>query len=191
MRRRVASSPRSSFCNNSHRQIALGHPLHFGQELFGQDGNVGLLQAGRGEDVHHTLRGHSAGDDLAHRQVEVLFGTRFSLRPLGKGGSHLLEEPDVVTYPERLFVGNGQSKGLGKFAYRLQAAVLPIFLGKNVLLGGRQQQPTFLGWTCRPFRPVEAVEQGAADIVPFQHHRHRFFLVDGGVAGPAALGVGE
>ena len=153
-----------------HRQVALGHSLHFGQELFGQDGNVGLLQAGRGEDVDHTLRGHSAGDDLAHRQVQVLFGTRFCLGPLGKGGSHLLEEPDVVTDAECLFVWDCQGEGLGQFPYRLQAAVLPIFLGKDVLQGRRDQIQRSAGVPVVHFDQSKPVEQGAADFVLLQHH---------------------
>ena len=46
---------------------------------------------------------------------------------------------------------------------------LPFSWAKNVLLGreGSNNQPFPWDGVCRPFRPVEAVEQGAADFVPF------------------------
>ena len=42
-----------------------------------------------------------------------------------------------------------------------------------------------------PRRPVEAVEQAAADLVLLQHDRDGLGLVDGGLARAAALGVGR
>ena len=59
-----------------------------------------------------------------------------------------------------------------------------------MLLGGRQQIQTLLGRAGCPDGPVEAVQQSAADVVFFLHHRNRFRLVDGGVSGAAALRIG-
>ncbi len=42
-----------------------------------------------------------------------------------------------------------------------------------------------------PGRPVEAVEQAAADLVLLEHHGDGLVLVDRGLAGAAALGVGR
>ena len=46
-------------------EVALSHAPHFGQEFLGEDGDVRLLEARRGEDVDHVFRGHRPRDDLA------------------------------------------------------------------------------------------------------------------------------
>jgi hypothetical protein len=43
----------------------------------------------------------------------------------------------------------------------------------------------------RPFRPIEAVEEAAADLVLFMHRRDRFFLIEGRPPSAAALRVGR
>ena len=87
-------------------------------------------------------------------------------------------------------VGHGQGEGLGQLPHHRDAPVLAVLLKQNVLLGRRDQCHPLRGRARGPLGPVEAAEQGAADFVLLQHHRHRLFLVDGGAAGAAALGVG-
>ena len=60
-----------------------------------------------------------------------------------------------------------------------------------MLLRGWQQAEAFLRRTGSPLGPVEAVEQTAADFVLLQHHRHRFRLIECGLSGAAAFGVGR
>lgn len=47
----------------------------------------------------------------------------------------------------------------------------------------------FLRRPGRPARPVEAVEEGLADLVLFEENRYRLHLVDRGLPRPAALGI--
>ena len=81
-------------------------------------------------------------------------------------------------------------KGLRQLADGVQAAFLTVVLDQDVLLGGRQQSQPFLRNTSRPHRPVESVEQGAADLVLFQHDRHRFVLTQRRPPHTPARGVG-
>ena len=48
------------------------HALDLGEELLGEDGDVGLVEAGRLEDVDDALGCDGAGDDLTHRVVQLL-----------------------------------------------------------------------------------------------------------------------
>jgi len=79
---------------------------------------------------------------------------------------------------------------LRKLKHRLHATVLAVLLGQDVFLGGRQQTQTFRRCARNPSRPVESVEQTAADLILFEHHRHGFRLIERGSSCAAALGVG-
>ena len=66
---------------------------------------------------------------------------------------------------------------------------LAVGLSQDVFLR-RGEQGQSLAWPSRdPVRPVEAVEEAAADLVLFQHEGNRLTLFDRGFPGSAALGV--
>jgi hypothetical protein len=69
----------------STRQVALRQPAHLGEKLVGEDRDVGLLQAGRGEDVDHLVGGHGPGDDLADGVVQVVRRPAARRPRLGQG----------------------------------------------------------------------------------------------------------
>jgi hypothetical protein len=57
-------------------EVALRHAAHLGQELVGEDRDVGLLEAGGGEDVDDLVGHHRLGDDLADGVVQLFVGLR-------------------------------------------------------------------------------------------------------------------
>ena len=68
-----------------------------------------------------------------------------------------------------------------RIAYlRISEASLAVFLLQDVFLTGGQQAEPFGRRTGRPFRPVEAVHQVAADFVLLQQHGDRLSRVDDG-----------
>lgn len=88
-------------------------------------------------------------------------------------------------------MGHGQRERLRQLVDRSEQPVLAVLLRQDVLLRG-WQQPELLGWrTARPDRPVEAVEQAAADLVLREHQGDSLALIDRCAAGAAALGVGR
>ena len=89
------------------------HVLDFQQELFGENGDVGLFHAGGVEDVDHLLGDQRLVDDLADGGFHLLIG------PPAAGAVELdqarfdgLEEGDLIFDVQRLFVGDGDGKGL-------------------------------------------------------------------------------
>lgn len=58
-----------------------------------------------------------------------------------------------------------------------------------MLLRSGQQRESRLRRSRDPRAPVEAVKEPAADFVLLQHHRHRFALIERGLAGAARFGV--
>ena len=146
------------------REVALRHPAHLGEELVGQHRNVRLVESGGGEDVQHALGCHGPRDDLAHGVVQRLVGPRVAVRALDELGADRLEEPHVVADAPRLLVGYGQGEGLGQLTHAIQAALLAVLLGQDVLLCQRQQSQAFLRRARHPGGPIEAV--GTARSTP-------------------------
>jgi hypothetical protein len=91
-----------------HGQVLLRHPPHLGQELLGEDRDLGLLQARGREEVHHALGRDGAGDDLADGVVEIFFGSLLARGPLAERRPRRLEEGHVVADGERPFVRHRQ-----------------------------------------------------------------------------------
>ena len=73
----------------------------------------------------------------------------------------------------------------------MHAPVLAVLLSEDVLLRRRQQRKAFLCRAGRPPGAIEPVEQIATDLVLLQHHGYRFALVERGLPGATALGVGR
>ena len=94
------------------REVALFHAPHFGQELLGQDRDVGLLKAGGGEDVDDSFRRHCPRDDLANGVVQLFPGTRLPPGALGQNRPDGLKERHIVADPYRLLVRDGEREGL-------------------------------------------------------------------------------
>jgi hypothetical protein len=65
-------------------KVSLRHPLHFGKELVGKNGNVGSLETSGGENVHDLVGHHSLGNDLPDRVVEFLVGLALARRAFGQ-----------------------------------------------------------------------------------------------------------
>jgi hypothetical protein len=92
--------------------------------------------------------------------------------------------------PQGRLVRHGEGKRLGQLPHHPERAVPAILLHEDVLLRPRHQAEALGRRARRPLRSVEAVEQPAAHLVLRQHEGDRLLLVDGGLARPAALGVG-
>ena len=178
------------FLQEFYSEVAVRHVADLGQEVVGQDGNVGFVETGGGEYVDDAFGYHGLGDDLANGKVQFLVRKGFGGGFFGERGAHGLEKGDVVADARCFGVGHGEGEGLGQLAHGVEAAFLAVLLCKDILLGGGQQVEALLGRAGRPDGPVEAVQQPAADVVLLLHDGDRFGLVDGGAAGAAALGVG-
>ena len=109
---------------------------------------------------------------------------------LGKHRLHGLEERYVVPDAQRLGMRHRQRERLRQLAHGVQAPVLAVLLLQDVLLRGGQQAEPLRRRAAGPLRPVEAVEETAADLGP-EHHGDRFVLVEGRAPGAAALRVGR
>ena len=126
----------------------------------------------RREDVDDALGRDGAGDDLTHRVVQFLIGTHLAGGALGQRRANGLEERHVVANAGRLLVRDSEGERLLQLAHDADEALLAVLLRQDVLLGyGQQLQP--LGRAAGPCRPVEAVEQAAADLVLLLHQRDR------------------
>ena len=121
--------------------------------------------------------------------IQFLFGPGIGRRALRQHRPDGLKKRHVVADADRVFVGDGEREGLGKFPHRLHATIFTVLLRQHVLLCGGQQAQPFRRRAGQPLGPVEAVEQAAADFVLFLHDRHRFRLIDRGLARAAALRV--
>ena len=62
----------------------LRHAAHFGEEFFGEDGEIGFLEARGGEDVDDLLGRHGPRDDLTDGVIEVLAWAGPTFGALGK-----------------------------------------------------------------------------------------------------------
>ena len=76
-----------------------------------------------------------------------------------------------------------QRERLRQFLDGMQEPLLPLRLSEDVLLRrGQKTQPLRRGAPI-PLRPVEPVQEPAADLVLLQHDRYRLLLIDRGPAG--------
>ena len=173
------------------REVALRHAVHLGQELVRQDRDVRLLEAGGGEDVDHALRRDGTRDDLAHGVVQLLVRPRFGGRAFASTDCTAWEERHIVADTHRVVMRHREREGAGEVAHDLYATVLAVLLREYVFLRRRQQAQPFPRRAGSSRGAVETVKQGAADLVLFQHHRHRLALIERGTSGAAALGVGR
>jgi hypothetical protein len=180
----ASSSLRSSLDG----QVPVRHPAHLGQELVGQDRDVGLLQAGGREDVDHLVRGHRLRHDLPDGVVQVLRACR-RRSTLTRADRTAWKNATSSRIPApRRGAPPGQTPWTAPVT-ALSRRFLPSSCCQHVLLGRGQQRQPLPGRPAGPGRPVEAVEDAAADLVLLQHHGDGLFLVDGRLAPAAALGV--
>ncbi|EXI72988.1 MAG: hypothetical protein AW07_02920 [Candidatus Accumulibacter sp. SK-11] len=121
--------------------------------------------------------------------LDVLLGPCVARCALGEDGPYRLEERHVVADAQRLGVRHRQREGLQQLTHRADAPFLAVLLRQDVLLRERQQAQPLLRRAGRPVRPVETVEEAAADLVLLQHHGDRFVLVQRRAPGATALGV--
>jgi hypothetical protein len=98
-------------------EVLLRHAAHFGEELVGEDRDVGLLEPSCGEDVDDALRSDRAREDLADGVVELLLGPRIARRALGEHGLQRLEEGHVVADLQGLLVRHREREGLRQLAH--------------------------------------------------------------------------
>ena len=73
-----------------------------------RDRDVGLLQAGGGEDVDHAFRRHRPRDDLAHGMLQLVFRARLGRLALAQNRLHGLEKRHVIADANRVFVRHGE-----------------------------------------------------------------------------------
>ena len=60
-----------------------------------------------------------------------------------------------------------------------------------MLLGGGQDRKAILRLAGSPKRPIEALEEAAANLVLLQHDGHSLGLIDSGLSGAAAFRIGR
>lgn len=120
-------------------EVALRHVAHFGQEFVREDRDVRLLEAGRGEDVHHLVGDDRPRDDLADGEVQLLVRLGLPGRGFREHRAHGLEKGDVVGDAFRLFVRHRQREGLRQLGDGAQQPRLAVLLRQDVLLRGGQQ----------------------------------------------------
>ncbi len=87
--------------------------------------------------------------------------------------------------------GTDERERLRQLGHGAQQPRLAVLERQHVLLRRRQQREPVLRPAAHPVRPVKPVEQPAAHLVLLLHQRHGLGLVDRGLPGPAALGVGR
>ena len=120
--------------------------------------------------------------------VHLLVGLDLARGAFGQRRPQRLEERHVVSDAGRLLVRDGEGERLRELTHDGDEALLAVLLSEHMLLGGGQQlQP--LSRAAGPRRPVEAVEDAAADLVLLDHQRNSLVLVDGRAAVAAALRV--
>ena len=153
----------------------------------------GFFEPGRGEDVDYPAGRHRPRDDLPDRVVEVLLGLALAGSALCQHRPDRLEERHVVPNADRLVAGDGERERLARVRVTApQEPVLAVRPARGCAPGPRAAAPRRSSGVPRdPLRPVEAVEEPAADLVLLQHHGDRFLLVDRGLARAAALRVGR
>jgi hypothetical protein len=170
------------------REVALRHAAHLGQELVGEDRDVGLLQPGRGEDVDHPS-GATAREMICRMAWSMsLFGPRVAGRAW-RARRTAWKKPTSSRMRSASSCGTASANALRQLATAASSA--PCRLLRQDVLLRRRQQPGAAAACRSSRRPVEAVEEAAADLVLLQHHRHGLFLVERRLAGAAALGVGR
>ena len=114
---------------------------HFGEELVGQDADVGPRQTGSGEDINHLSLGNDRlGDELSHRSVELFGRLPIAGDLLAERRLQSLEERDVIADRQRLIARRSECEGTGDFRHDLHEAFLALFLFEDVLLSGRNER---------------------------------------------------
>ena len=101
------------------------HAAHVGEELLREDRDVGLVEAGRREDVDDAFGCDRARDDLAHGVLHLLIGAHLARGALGERRAHRLEERDIVSDACRLLVRDGKGERQLQLAHDADEALLP------------------------------------------------------------------
>lgn len=102
------------FFEQLHREVLLRHGAHVFQKLFREQADVGLLQAGEGEDVFHAFGDDGVVEDAA--EGGVFFGLGEFLVHRGvfhDGGFHRAEESDLGAQLLRLVERAAEGEGAG------------------------------------------------------------------------------
>jgi hypothetical protein len=98
--------------------------------------------------------------------VELLVGPPLARGALGEHRADRLVEADVVADRDRLVGRHRQRERRRELGHGLQQPRLPVLLGEDVLLRGREQGEPLLGVPGHPGAVVEAVEKALADLRP-------------------------
>ena len=100
VRRRVATSPRSSFCNNSTARLRWGIPSTSARNSSDSTEMSGLSSPAAAKMSITPSEATARETIWRNRQVQVLFRLSFTCRPLGQGRPHRLEETHIVADAE-------------------------------------------------------------------------------------------
>ena len=121
------------------------------------------------------------GDDLPDGMVEVLVGLALVPARSSRAPARTAwKKPTSSRIAKRLVVRHRQRERLRQSSVTaLSKRGLAVFLRQDVLLRAGQHATGALARVpVDPSRPIEAVEQAAADLVLLQHDRDGFRLVD-------------
>lgn len=116
------------------REVPVFHPAHVGEELVRQDRDVGVLEAGRREDVDDLVAHDGLRDDLADGVIDVARALPVPRLRLGDRRAYGLEEADVIANADRLVVWHCERKRLRELGDDLVQPLLAALLGEHVLL---------------------------------------------------------
>jgi hypothetical protein len=103
-------------------------------------------------------------------------GPRVTRRALCQHRLYGLEERHVVANAQRVVMRHGQGECLRQLAHGVEETILAILLAQDVLLCRWKYAQPLLRRPCCPCRPVEAMEEAAADFVLLQHQGATRFL---------------
>jgi hypothetical protein len=172
-----ASSPLSSLRSSSTARLRCGMPRTSARNSSERIEMSGSGEPCRGEDVDHAVRRHRARDDLpdgVSRSLRAAHRRRASWRarraPPGRSRRRRgCAAPPRAAPPARRPCDSSRTAP--------QHRSLPSSCARMCSCAPAAGQP-LLRRAGRPLRPVEAVEEPAADLVLLQHHRDRLVLVE-------------
>ncbi len=152
----------------------------------------GFFEPGGGEDVDDLVGHDRLRDDLPDGVVER--PRRSCARPgalFASTARTAWKKPTSSRMRSASSCGTASAKACDSSVTACSSRALPSSCARMCSCAAGSSDSRSCGVPVIHARPVEAVEQAAADLVLLQHQRDRLGLIDRRLAGAAALGVGR